>query len=121
MIGQHDDVVRAVRGLGGVRYAPERPVDPAQHVERVVALDAGVVCDLVVADERGVDDGAARVGVGDDGLDGDVAEDHDGDGAQQRVADATVHARDDVPADLLRRRVQLAADVEQAEHEGAKD
>ncbi|MFM9124945.1 MAG: AMP-binding enzyme, partial [Actinomycetota bacterium] len=79
-----------------------------------------MVGDLVVADERGVEDGTARVGVADHGLDGDVAEDDHGDGAQERVAEAALHAGHDVAADLLRGGEQLAADVDDPEHQRAE-
>ena len=98
MVREDDHVVRPVRGLGRVSDPAESPIDATQDVERVVALDTGMVRHLVVADERGIDDGAAGVGVGDHRLHGDVTQDHDRDGAQQRVAHTTMHARDDVTA-----------------------
>ena len=121
VIRQDDDVVRTVSGLCRMCDATERLVDAAQHVEGVVALDTGVMRDLVVADKRRVDDGASGVGIGDYGLHRDIAQDHHRDGTQQRVADAAMHARDDVAAQLLRGGVQLATDVEQAEDERTKD
>ena len=49
VVGEHDDLVGARGVLAGARDAPELLVDLAQHLEGVVALEPGVVGDLVVA------------------------------------------------------------------------
>ena len=84
---------------GGRGGAPARPRARAgragascclQHRERVGLLDARVVGDLVVADERGVDDGDPLDDVAHQGGDVEVAHDHGDRAAHQRVEAAAV-------------------------------
>ena len=70
VIGQHDEPVGARRVLDGVgRSAAIARSTRPQHRERVGALDARVVRDLVVGEERRVDDRPAGEHVGGDGGD----------------------------------------------------
>ena len=59
VVGEHDDLVRARRVAARALDAAELLVELAQRLERVGALEAGVVRDLVVARERRVDGGPA--------------------------------------------------------------
>ncbi|GAA2951680.1 hypothetical protein GCM10011428_84330 [Streptomyces violaceus] len=59
VIGQHDDPVRARGVLGDVLDQGERPVEAFEDLLRVAARRAGVVGDLVVGHQVGVDGGAA--------------------------------------------------------------
>ena len=59
VVGQRDEQVAPRRQLGGSVQAADLAVDLAEHGERVEPLDAGVVGDLVVAEEIGVDAGPA--------------------------------------------------------------
>ena len=60
VVGEHDDLVRARREPAGVLDPAELLVELAQRLERVGALEPGVVRDLVVARERRVDRRAGR-------------------------------------------------------------
>ena len=60
VVGEDDDLVRARREPAGALDPAELLVELAQRLERVRALEARVVGDLVVARERRVDGRAAR-------------------------------------------------------------
>ena len=86
------------------RPPPERSRDrPAQHRERVGSLDARMVCDLVVGEERRVDDRPAGEHVADDRRDLKVALDDHRLRAHYRVARAAADPRMHVVASLLAR------------------
>ena len=65
VVGEDDDLVRPRRVAAGAVDAAELLVELAQRLERVAALEPGVVRDLVVAREGRVDRGAAPEHVGD--------------------------------------------------------
>ena len=77
----------------------ELVVELAQRLERVGALEAGVVRDLVVAREGRVDGGSAAHDVGEDAGDDQVAHEDAERSAHQRVDAAAVPARVHVAAD----------------------
>ena len=93
----------------------------AQHRERVDALDAGVVRDLVVGEEGRVADRAPGVEVADDRRDLKVALDDRAPGADQRVGERALDPRADVAAALLGGVVQLLDDVADHQGDGAGD
>ena len=76
VIGEHDDLVRPRGVAARAGDAAELLVELAQRLQRVRALEAGVVRDLVVARERRVDRGAAAHHVGQHAEDDQVAHDH---------------------------------------------
>ena len=85
VVGEDDEAVRA-RRVGDRRLdAADLAVDLAQDGERVVALDARVVRDLVVGEERRVDDGAPGHHVADHRGDLQVALDDRRPRAHERV------------------------------------
>jgi hypothetical protein len=96
VVGEHDDAVGPRHLRGGPNQPGQLVVQPAQGVHGVVPFDAGVVRDLVVADEVGIDDGTAGAHVADQGGDDDVAGQHGGEGPEQRVDAAAVHPWSDV-------------------------
>ena len=102
VVGEDDDLVRARRVAARALDAAELLVELAQRLERVAALEPGVVRDLVVAGEGGVDGGAALEHVGDDGVHRQVADEHADAGADERVLHAAVAAREDVALRLAR-------------------
>ena len=118
VVREHDDVVRARRILGRAHDPVEGLVEVPEHGERIRALDARVVGDLVVARERRVHHGAPGVDVADDGGHGQVALDDDHERAQQRVDEAAMPAGPDVHLALLRGVPELLRDVRDHEHEG---
>ena len=93
VVGQDDDLVRPRRVAARALDAAELLVELAQRLERVGALEAGVVRDLVVARERRVDRGAAAHHVGEHAEHDQVADDHAHRRAQQRIDAAAVPAR----------------------------
>lgn len=93
VVGQHDDPVRAGRVLGDVLDQGERAVEPAQHLLGVAAGRPGVVGDLVVGDQVGVDGAASGQQVAHHGGRDDVPFDDGGEGAHQRVQPAAGYAR----------------------------
>ena len=121
VVREHDDPVGPRRVLGRPDDAVEGLVEVAKDGQRVRALDARVVGDLVVARERGVDRRPARVDVTDDRRHRQVALHDDHERAQQRVHEPAMTARPDVQAVLLRRRPQLLRDVGDHQHEGADE
>ena len=111
VVGQRDEQVAPRRELGGPVEPPDLAVDLAEHAERVEPLDAGVVGDLVVAEEIGVHAGPAVEHVPDDRRDDDVAGDHVGAGPRERVEPAAVDARPHSRRAAADRRGDLADDV----------
>src|SRR3954452_13208310 len=57
VVREDDDLVRPRRVTPGARDAAELLVELPQRLERVRALEPRMVCDLVVARERRIDDG----------------------------------------------------------------
>ena len=93
VVGEDDDLVGPRRVAAGALDAPELLVELAQRLERVGALEARVVRDLVVARERRVDRGAPAHHVGQHAEDDEVADEHAHRRAQERVDAAAVAAR----------------------------
>ena len=102
VVGEHDELVGPGREPAGPGDAAELLVELAQGLQRVGALEPGVVRDLVVAREGRVDGGTAAHHVGQHAVDDQVADDHAQRGAQERVEAAAVPAGDDVAAPLAR-------------------
>ena len=96
-------------------------IEVAQHGERVVPLDAGVVGDLVVGEEGRVDRRAAGEHVADDRGDLQVALDDGPPGADERVGAAAGDPRPDVVANLAAGGAALADDLGEDEDERAGD
>src|SRR4029453_16575575 len=55
VVGEDDELVRPRGVAAGALDAPELLVELSQRLERVVTLEAGVMCDLVVAREGRID------------------------------------------------------------------
>ena len=91
-------------------------VESAQNGERVDPLDARVVRDLVVGQERRVSDRPPRVEVADHGGDLEVALDHRSPCPDQRVRKRPLDPRADVAAALLGGVVELLDDVADDQH-----
>ena len=85
-----------------------------------MALDAGVVGDLVVGEEGRVDDRAPGEDVADHRRHLEVALHHRPPGAGEDVAAAAVHPRPHVVANLVAGGAALAADVSDREGEGPR-
>jgi hypothetical protein len=119
VVGQHHETVRARSVRGGAIQPAEVPVEPAQRVESVIALGAGMVGNLVVADEIGVDDRARQVQVSDQCLGRHVPADHRGEGPQERVQPAAPDPRADVVAALPGRLGTFPRDLGHEPGEGA--
>ena len=100
VVGEHDQLVGARRVPASSLDATERDVELAQRLECVGALEARVMCDLVVTRERGVHDWAALHHVLQDAEDDQVAHDHAERAAHQWVDAATMATRDDLAAPL---------------------
>ena len=107
VVGEHDDLVRPRRVAAGPLDVGEVVVELAQGLERVGALEAGVVGDLVVARERGVDRGTPAHHVGEHAGDDQVAHEDAQRRSHQRVDAAAVPARAHVPAGPSEGRDQL--------------
>ena len=117
VVGEDDDLVRARRVAARALDAPELLVELAQRLERVGALEAGVVGDLVVAGEGRVDRGPPAHHVGEHAEDDQVADERRtspraGTGRCRR--DARAGARRGASA---RRRGPLEHDLPQEEHQ----
>jgi hypothetical protein len=87
-------------------------VDRPDDGQRVVPLDAGVVGDLVVAEEVRVDDRPPGQHVAEDRRHDEIARDDRRGGPRERVDAAPLHPRPDPGAALARRRGHLAQDVD---------
>ncbi len=112
-------MVVARRQRGGPVQPADLLVDAAQHLQRVEPLDAGVVGDLVVAEEVGVDHGPAGQHVLEQGGGDDVAGDDRRPRPREGVDAAAGDARADVGPALGGRGGQLAVDVDQRDPERA--
>ncbi len=118
VVGEDDDLVRpggvAERSLDLV----ELVVELAQRLERVRALEAGVVRDLVVAREGRIDGRSPAHDVGEHARDDQVAHEDAERSSHQGVDAATVPARLDVAADCPQRRRPLEDHLPGEEDEG---
>ena len=121
VVGQHDDLVRPRRVPARARDARELLVELAQRLQRVGALEPGVVGDLVVAGERRVDRGTPVHHVGQDAEDDEVADEHAHRRAHERIDAAAVPARADVAARGARGGGDLEHDLPGEQHERARD
>ena len=121
VVGEDDQPVGA-RSVGAGEGDPgDLAVEVAQHGEGVVAFDPGVVGDLVVGEEGRVDERAAGEDVADDAGDLEVALDDGGPGAHGGVGARAGDPRTDVVAELPPHRPALAEDVDERQHERARD
>ena len=111
MVGQHHDPVRPRGEADGALDAADLPVDVTEHGQRVGALGAGVVGDLVVAEHVDVDRGPSLAHVVEHAEHVDVAADDRRVGAHERVCPAAGDARLDAVTDLLPRGDPLATDL----------
>ena len=102
VIGQDDELVRACGVAAGALDAPELLVELPQRFERVLAFEAGVVRDLVVAREGRVDRRPPLHHVAEDAVDNQVADDDAHRRPQERIGAAPMAARADVTPTLLR-------------------
>ena len=107
VVGEDDDLVGPRRVAARALDLRELVVELAQRLERVGALEARVVGDLVVARERRVDGGPAAHHVGEHAGHDQVAHEHAQRRAHQRVDAAAVAARAHVAADRAQRRRPL--------------
>lgn len=107
VVAEHHDLVGAGRPRRRRRDPRDPPVDAAEHRQRVASLQAGVVGDLVVGQERGVDRRPPGLEVADDGLDLEVELDRGGERPQRRVGPAARDARPHVATPLACRLAPL--------------
>ena len=91
------------------RDSPELLVELAKRLHGVVPLEAGVVCNLVIAGERRVDGGTTAENVRDHREDDQVADEHTHRRAHERIGAAPVSARLDV-APALASAAQISSD-----------
>ena len=117
VVGEDDDLVRPRRVAARALDAPELLVELAQRLQRVGALEPGVVRDLVVAREGRVDRGAALHHVREDAVDDQVADDDAHRRAHERVDAAAVAARPNVAPALPGGGGDLEDDLPEEEHE----
>ena len=121
VVGEDDDLVGPRRVAARAVDAPELVVELPQRLQRVGALEAGVVGDLVVAREGRVDRGAPLHHVREDAVDDQVADDDAHRGAHERVEAAAVAARLHVAPALAGRGRDLERDLPEEEDERARD
>ena len=121
VIGEHDDLVRPGRVLARALDAAELLIELPERLERVGALEARVVRDLVVAREGGVHRGPPLDHVRDHAVHDQVAHEDAHRRPEQRVDPAAVPARADVAADRTEGRHPLEHDLPEDEHEHAGD
>ena len=107
VIGEDDDVVRPRRVLPRPLEAPELLVELPERLERVGPLEPGVMGDLVVAREGGVDRRPADEHVREHGVDDEVAQADAHSGAQERVDPTAVPTGTHVSPALARGRDDL--------------
>ena len=119
VVGEDDELVRPGGVAAGALDAPELLVELPQRLEGVLALEAGVMGDLVVAREGRVDRGPPLQHVGEDAVDDEVADEHAHRRAQQRVDAAPVAARPDVAPALPPRGDQLQDHLPEDEDEAS--
>src|SRR5213079_2094444 len=98
VIGEDDDLVGPRRVWARAVDARELLVELAQRLERVGALEARMVRDLVVARERRVHRGTPHHHVREDGVDDQVADEDAHRGTHEGIEAAAVAARTDVAA-----------------------
>ena len=103
VVGEDDDLVRPRRVAARALDLREVVVELAQRLERVGALEAGVVRHLVVARERRVDGGPPAHHVGEHAGHDQVAHEDAERRPHQRVDAAAVAARPHVAADRAQR------------------
>ena len=103
VVREDDDLVRPRRVPARAVDAAELLVELPQRLERVDALEAGMVGHLVVAREGRVDGGTPFHHVREDAVDDQVADDDAHRRAQERIDPAPVTARPHVAAPLARR------------------
>ncbi len=121
VVGEDDQLVGPRRVAAGTLDLGELVVELAQRLERVGALEAGVVGDLVVAREGRVDRRSAPHEVGEHARDDQVADEHAESPSHQGVDAAAVAARPDVAADRAQRRRPLEEQLPHEEDERARD
>ncbi len=121
VIGEHREAHRPGRPGRRTLETGELLVELAEDLQRLRALDARVMRDLVVTGERRVEDGAPGEDVPDDGRDLQIALDHGRPRAHEGVLEAAVHAGPDVEPLLLRSLPQLARDVGDHESDRARE
>src|SRR5215210_932177 len=95
VVGEDDDVVRPGRVAACPLDHAEALIELAQRLERVLALEPGVMRDLVVAGEGRVYGRGAARHVLEDGMDDEVADEHAHPGSDQGIAAPTLPARPD--------------------------
>ena len=121
VVGEDDDLVRPRCVGASALDAAELLIELAQRLERVGALEAGVVRHLVVARERRVDGGPTLHHVLEDAVDDQVADEHAERAAHQRVVAAAMAARLHVAALRAARRRDLERDLPEREDEHTRD
>ena len=121
VVGEDDDLVRTGRVAARAVDAPELLVELPQRLERVRALEPGVVGDLVIARERRVHRGPAAHHVAEHAVDDQVAHDHAHRRAHERVEAASVASRLHVAADGAQSGRPLEDHLPREEHEHACD
>ena len=118
MVGEHDEVVRARRLKHGALQPLELRVEQVEHGEGIRLGDAGMVGDLVVADEGRVRDRHALDDVREQRRDVEVAHRHRDGGARERVDAAAGHVLLAALA-LAARRPPLQQHVPKEQRDGA--
>lgn len=119
VVGEDDDAVRARGVFGDVLDQGERAVQALKDLRGVAARRPGVVGDLVVGDEVGVDGRTPGEHVAHDGGDHDIAF-HDGrEGADERVQAPAAHPGTVLAYPGAGRLADLAADLGEERHGGA--
>ena len=120
VVGEDDDLVRPRGVAARALDLREAVVELAQRLERVGALEARVVRDLVVARERRVDGGSPAHHVGQHARHDQVAHEDAQRAAHQRVDAASMPARPHVAADRARGRRPLEDHLPAEQHERAR-
>ena len=121
VVGEDDERVGPRRVDAGRLDPAELLVELAQRLERVGALETGVMRDLVVARERRVDRGPALHHVLEDAVDDQVAHEHAERAAHQRVVAAAVTTRAHVAPLRAARGGDLEHDLPEEEDEDTRD
>ena len=120
VVREDHDLVRARRVPARAPDAAELLVELAEGLERVGALEARVVSDLVVACEGRIHGRAAAHHVAEDAEDDEVADDHAHRAAHERIDPAAVAARAHVAPARAHRRGDLQQDLPPEQHECAR-
>jgi hypothetical protein len=121
VVGEDDDLVRTGCVAPSPGNAAELLVELAQGFQRVGALQAGVVGDLVVAGEGRVDGGAAAHHVGEHAEDDQIADHHAHRRAQERVDTAAVTTRAHVAPNGANRGGPLEQHLPDEQHQRSGD